>query len=410
MSTILTPELLASLEPSTRDVNEACALPPALYTSEEFFAFEKEAVFDDEWLCVGRVDQVPGPGDYYLFDIVDEPLLVVRDKDGAVRVLSAVCRHRGMQVAEGRGNCTKFVCPYHHWSYGLDGRLLGTPAMERAVGFDKSAHCLPSLPVTVWQGWIFTTFSADPEPLAPKLTELTEALAGYQLDEAVTLTGKTLTDLPWNWKVMLENFNDPYHASRLHGSLQTFAPSGMSDFFPWRPDMGHISRIQRFTQIDGSFNPTQKALLPVFPALTEADRHHGLFALVPPTLAIAVVPDEVAYFIVRPLGAGSISIDIGYCFHPSQLEVPLFDKLFEAAQAGVDNFNVEDVYADTMVQRGLRSRFGPRGRYSWQEETLPQFNRWLVDRYRAHWPSADPTPPDPRDGEARNPRQIPSLT
>src|SRR5215831_18156044 len=385
--TVLTQSLLDSLEPSTRDVNEACLLPPVLYTSEEFFAFEKEAVFGHDWLCVGRVDQVPHPGDWYTIVVLDEPLIVVRGKDDQIRVLSAVCRHRGMVVADGAGNCTTFTCPYHHWSYSLEGRLLGAPAMERAIDFTKSEHSLPSLQVEIWQGFVFASFDPEPAPLAPQLAELDPLLEHFQLNTATTLIGKTLPDLPWNWKVMMENFNDPYHASRLHEPLQTFAPSGMSDFFEWRPGMGHVSRIQHFTQIDGSFNPTMKCLLPVFPSLTEEERMQGMFCLIPPTLALAVVPDEVAYFIIRPQDAGIITIDIGYCFDPEALKVPLFEQLFAAAQAGVDNFNVQDVWADTMVQRGLNSRFGPRGRYSWQESTLPQFNRWLVQRYRRHWPT-----------------------
>jgi phenylpropionate dioxygenase-like ring-hydroxylating dioxygenase large terminal subunit len=368
-------------------VNEACLLPPELYTAEEWYGFEKEAVFGRSWLCVGRGNQIPDPGDWYVFEIADEPLLVVRDQRGDIRVLSAVCQHRGMVVAEGSGNCTKFTCPYHHWSYALDGRLLGAPAMERAAGFRKQDHGLPSLPVEMWQGFIFTTFDPDPEPLAPSLRELEEPLANFELESSVWRAGKTLTDLPWNWKVMLENFNDPYHASRLHEPLQTFAPSGMSDFFDWRDDANHISRIQHFTQIDGSFNPTMKCLLPVFPHLSEEERKRGMFVLVPPTLALAVVPDEVAYFLVKPQSATTISIDIGYCFDAKALEEPLFEYLFEQAEMGVNNFNVQDVYADTMVQRGLRSRFAPRGRYSWQEGTLPQFNRWLVQRYHAHWPT-----------------------
>jgi phenylpropionate dioxygenase-like ring-hydroxylating dioxygenase large terminal subunit len=289
-------------------------------------------------------------------------------------------------VAEGKGSCSKFTCPYHHWSYALDGRLLGAPAMERAVAFSKADHPLPSLKVELWQGFVFCSMDPDAAPLAPGLAELDPLLAHFELDGATTIEGKTLPDLPWNWKVMMENFNDPYHASRLHDPLQTFAPSGMSDFFDWRDGMQHISRVQHFTQIDGSFNPTMKCLLPVFPQLTDEERMRGMFVLVPPTLALAIVPDEVAYFVIRPQGANAITIDIGYCFHPSALEVPLFDKLFEAAQAGVDNFNVQDVYANMMVQRGLRSRYGPRGRYSWQEGTLPQFSRWLVERYRRAWP------------------------
>jgi phenylpropionate dioxygenase-like ring-hydroxylating dioxygenase large terminal subunit len=378
-------DLFASFEQSVRDVNEACLLPPELYTSNEWFEFERQSIFGRSWLCVGRESQIPEPGDWYAFEIVDEPLIVVRDKQSEVRVLSAVCRHRGMVVAEGSGSCSKFRCPYHHWTYDLDGRLLGAPAMERAVDFNKADHSLPSLPVEIWQGFVFTSFDPQPAPLAPSLAELDQPLEHYELPTAAWRAGKTLTDLPWNWKVMLENFNDPYHASRLHEPLQTFAPSGMSDFFEWRDDANHVSRIQHFTQIDGSFNPTMKCLLPVFPGLTEDERRRAVFALIPPTLALAVVPDEVAYFIVKPQSATTITIDIGYCFHPKALEQPLFEYLFEQAEAGVNNFNVQDVYADTMVQRGLRSRFAPRGRYSWQEATLPQLNRWLVKRYRDHW-------------------------
>jgi phenylpropionate dioxygenase-like ring-hydroxylating dioxygenase large terminal subunit len=384
--TLLTPSLLASFEPSVRDVNEACLLPPVIYTSDEFYAFERDAIFGHEWLCVGRADQIPSPGDYYTITIAEEPLIVVRTREGEVRVLSAVCRHRGAVVAEDRGNRTKFMCPYHHWTYSLEGRLLGTPAMERAVGFDKGDNPLPSMKVELWQGFIFCNFDPDAGPLQPTLAELDPLLDHFDLPTATTLEGKTLTDLPWNWKVMMENFNDPYHASRLHEPLQTFAPSGMSDFFDWRDDMGHVSRIQHFTQIDGSFNPTMKCLMPVFPRLTEEERTRGMFVLVPPTLALAIVPDEVAYFLIRPQDANAITIDIGYCFDPSALEVPLFEQLFAAAEAGVNNFNVQDVYANTLTQRGLRSRFGPRGRYSWQEGTLPQLNRWLVDRYRRYWP------------------------
>ncbi len=379
-------ELLSTFEASTLPTNEACLLPREVYTSEAFFRFEKEAIFSREWLCAGRVDQVPNVGDYLVATVFDEPLIVAHTRDG-IRVMSAVCQHRGMILAEQGGNCSRFICPYHHWTYALDGRLISAPEMDRAIGFNKATHNLPSLPVEIWQGFIFTSFDDQVAPLAPTLAELDPLLEHYDLPHTTTRAGTKIPDLPWNWKVMMENFNDPYHASRLHGPLQTFAPSGMSDFFDWRDDMNHISRIQHFTEIDGSFNPTKKCLLPVFPGLTLEERKRGMFILIPPTLALAVVPDEIAYFIIDAQAAGQISIDINYCFNPEALKDPMFEYLFEQAEAGVNNFNVQDVYADTMVQKGLNSRFGPRGRYSWQEGTLPQFNRWLVQRYRRHWPA-----------------------
>ena len=301
--------------------------------------------------------------------------------------MTAVCRHRGMVIAQDSGNCRRFTCPYHHWTYGLDGSLLGTPAMDRAVGFDRSEHPLPQLKVEIWQGFIMANFDHGARPFGPTMTKIDAMLANYGLETTTTLEGKTIPDLPWNWKVMMENFNDPYHASRLHGPLQTFAPSHLNDFLPWDDDDGAVGRIQHFTHIDGSFNPTQRCILPVFANLTDEQRKRGGFVLIPPTLALAIVPDEVAYFIISPQDTGHITINIGYCFESSALEDPMFEYLFDAAEAGVNNFNVQDIYADEMTQKGLNSHFAPRGRYSWQEETLVQFNRWLVRRYRQHWPA-----------------------
>ena len=218
----LSQELLASFNPSIVDVNDACLLPPDVYTSEEFFEFEKEAIFGHEWLCVGRESQTPNPGDYRGYEIAGEPLIVVRDNSGAIRVLSAVCQHRGMVLAEDSGNCARFQCPYHHWTYSLEGKLVGAPQMDNAKGFDRAGFNLPSLPVEIWQGFIFTSFDPEPAPLAPGLTELEEPLAHFNLRTSTTRQGKVLSDLPWNWKVMMENFNDPYHASRLHGAFAEF--------------------------------------------------------------------------------------------------------------------------------------------------------------------------------------------
>jgi phenylpropionate dioxygenase-like ring-hydroxylating dioxygenase large terminal subunit len=386
MSDLLTPDTFASLTASIDDVNSSCTLPPALYVSDEFYRFERESLFSHEWLCVGRTSQIPEAGDYFTRTLVDEPLIVVRDKEGEVRVLSAVCQHRGMVVAEGDGNCSKFTCIYHHWVYGLDGRLLGAPAMEKAVGFEKSQYPLPSLKVEIWKGFIFANFDPDAAPLAPRLRKLEPLVENFDLDNVVMPHTDRLDDLPWNWKVMFENFNDAYHATRLHKGPHDFCPSEMATFFEWDDDDAAVIRLNGFTHIDAGFNATQKALMPIFPGLTDDERQRITFALLPPTLCLGFAPDEVFFFIVEPQSAGSIAIEIGYCFDQQALEHPLFEYLFEQAQAGVKIFNDQDVYADRMVQRGLRSRFAPRGRYSYQEQTLRQFNRWLVSRYARHWP------------------------
>jgi phenylpropionate dioxygenase-like ring-hydroxylating dioxygenase large terminal subunit len=386
--TLFTDEFLASFDASTTDVATACTLPPEIYTDEAFLAFERHTLFSREWLCVGLASQVPASGDYVTTTANGEPIIVARGKDGVVRAFSAVCRHRGMQVADDTGNCGTFTCPYHQWVYGLDGRLLGAPAMERTADFDKKQISLPALAVEEWQGFVFVNFDTDAAPLGPTLGRYEPFLEHYDLEHAVCPGTFTLTDLPWNWKVMFENFNDGYHANRLHHTIQDFCPSRLAAFpVPWDDASNVIFRTNGYTHIDGGFNATTKALLPVFPQLTEEERWRSTFALVPPTLCMGTAPDQAFFFIVRPKTVDTIDVEIGYLLHPSALEHPMFEHLFKMSDAGVQVFVAQDRDATTKVQRGLHSRFAIRGRYSWQEESHVQFNRWLVQRYRRHWPS-----------------------
>lgn len=386
--TILTTELLNSFELSTSGFADSQTLPPEIYTSEEFLDFERRSIFDHEWLCIGLASSIPEPGDWFTKNLNGEPLIVARGKDKEVRVFSAVCQHRAMQICEGSGNNSKFKCPYHHWIYDLDGRLLGAPAMQRTEDFDKSKWGLPNLKTEIWKGFIFVNLDSDAEPLTPTLSRYEPYLENYQLDQAVCPGTFTLESLPWNWKIMFENFNDGYHANRLHQYVQDFCPSDMSSFpVPWDDDSNVIFRESGYVHIDGGFNPTHKALMPIYPELTEEERWRSTFALVPPNLCIGTAPDQAFFFIVSPVTAGTIDVEIGYLFHPTALEHPLFDELFEASDAGVQVFINQDQDATTKVQNGLTSRFAPRGKYSWQEESHVQFNRWLVQRYRKHWPN-----------------------
>ena len=248
---------------------------------------------------------------------------MARAKDGAIHAFSSVCRHRGMEVTEGEGTCTTFTCPYHHWVYGLDGRLLGAPAMERTHDFDKKDWGLPNLAVEVWQGFVFVNLDRDAAPLAPTLARYEPFLEHYHLADCVCPGTFTLTDLPWNWKVMFENFNDGYHANRLHQVIQDFCPSRLAAFpVPWDDASNVVFRTNGYTHIDGGFNATTKALLPVFPDLTEEERWRSTFALVPPTLCLGTAPDQAFFFIVTPQTAGTIDVEIGYLLHPSAARAP----------------------------------------------------------------------------------------
>ena len=384
-SPLLTDAFIESLDSSVVALDRAETLPAACYTDAEFYAFEKEALFDREWLCVGREDWVKDPGDYFTTQIVGEPIVVSRARDGVVRAMSAVCQHRAMLVAEGKGNTRGFVCPYHHWVYGLDGKLVNAPAMERTCDFDKTAVRLPQFKIETWLGFLFINFDLNAAPLAPRLARVAEAVAGYDLanaESATTMTGK----FAWNWKVMFENNNDGYHASKLHqGPLHDFVPSELAIFPDAAPTDAGFLRLNGTLHPDASFNPTQKAVLPVFPRLSEADRGRMTFANVPPTLSLVMTSDVVIYLILRATGPETMEQDTGILVAPGASLDPAFPHRLEMIMTSAGKIIAQDMHVDELVQTGLRSRFAPRGRYSWQEGAQGQFNHWLVPRYRAAW-------------------------
>ncbi|WP_260923604.1 aromatic ring-hydroxylating oxygenase subunit alpha [Novosphingobium sp. 9] len=382
--TVLTRDFFDSFASSVRETEVAESLPPACYTSQEFFGFEKEAIFMREWLCVGREDWVPNTGDYYTFSHSGEPIIIARAQDGSLNAMSAVCQHRAMLVAEGRGNARGFLCPYHHWSYALDGRLVAAPAMSKTCNFDKAQNSLPKLKLESWHGFLFVNFDPDAEPLAPRLACLEPVMANYAVADLKGPQPGEPTVYPWNWKVMFENNNDGYHANRLHhGPLHDIVPSSLASFPELPEGTAGYYRLNGSTHPHASFNPTLKALFEVFPDLTEEERNRVLFVNLPPSLSMVVMNDMVLYLILDARAADSHGLTMGTLVTAGAMQDELYDLKMKMNEEAVTEIVGQDLHVDLMVQAGLNSRFAPRGRYSWQEGAQRQFNLWLVDRYEA---------------------------
>ena len=383
----LNDEFFDSLESSIQEIEHANTLPPLCYTDAGFFDFEKRALFDHEWLCVGRVDWLPNPGDFYTTTVVNEPIVVVHDRDGTIRAMSSVCQHRAMLVAEGAGNTRTFTCPYHHWVYNLKGDLINAPAMEKTCNFHKETSGLPNFKLEIWHGFIFINFDDDAKPLAPRLTALEPILANYEIASAEGPAPDRDIQYPFSWKVMFENNNDGYHANRLHqGEFHDYIPSELAEFPAFLPEeTAGFYRTNGTLHKDASFNPTQKALMPVFPKLTDEERNRMAFANLPPSLSLVLTCDAVIYLILRADGPESHQLDLGVLFAKGAMDDPEFDKKMEMVVERALDINAQDIHVDELVQKGLRSRYAPRGRYSWQEGAQRQFNTWLVPRYRAQW-------------------------
>jgi phenylpropionate dioxygenase-like ring-hydroxylating dioxygenase large terminal subunit len=391
--------VLDGLDASARPIAAgARVLPAEAYKSQAFYAFEHEAVFMRSWLCVGRVQQVAKPGDYMAITLLGEPLLIVHDGDGEIHAMSALCRHRGHPLAEEcNGNAKRFVCPYHRWSYTLSGDLVGAPRMSDAVKLRKlrEESRLPHLRCEIWYGFIFVNFDAEAAPLAPTLAKLVPYMSGYDLDAMVTLPPNFSKEpFPWNWKMLLENYIEPYHTEYVHPIIHDFAPSTGVEFDPWCGDDDNvIVRYVPFLAPDGGLTDKGWAAPACFPpieSLSAKQRHRVGFGMVPPTMNIIFTPDMLCYGLIYPLSPTSLTVGGGlftlggWCVPKSTLALPDFADRVARMMEGSRQLGEQDEAVNLAMQRAKYSRYAPRGRLAPLEETLSQFNRWLALRYRRH--------------------------
>ncbi len=389
---------MESLRKSSGTFETAVGLPPQVYADADFHRFEMDAVFGSEWLCVGRQEQIPNTGDYLAVTRAGEPLIVVRAGDGGIRVMSAVCQHRAMCITASvdrtdddmldapdlqSGSGRTFRCPYHYWVYDLEGQLVGAPEMSRTTGFAVEDVQLPGLVVELWQGFIFANFDGEADRLGPRLAKLDALLTNYDVASLVTVDPVTIPDVPFNWKIMIENFMEMYHNSRLHHGIHDFAPSSNAWYEDFSPGDVAMFGTTGTVHPDGGFNPTFKALFPALPGITAAERDRVIFALVAPSLLMGFQSDSAFWFYVDPTGPTTHALSMAYLFPESTIELSDFGETLGEAITGVSNFNRQDMPTNVATQLGMQSQFAPRGRYSWQERVLAQFNTWLVERYEA---------------------------
>ena len=352
---------------STSSLARATTLAPHCYTSPDVYAREVERVFRRSWICFGREDWLPNAGDYFAFERFGEPLVAVRDERLEVRVFSNVCRHRWHRVAEGRGNKRSLQCRYHSWTYGLDGRLIGAPQMERAESFDRASCRLPELRVERWHGWLYLNFDASAAPLTVQLEGLARFVAPYQPERMRSLAPLEY-DSPWNWKVMIENFMESYHVTSIH--RETLEP-----IFPgvatWGEDSsGPWAVLHNPTR---SGKPSQP-FFSVTPGLSEAQRSDFLVCCAFPLQLFAANPDSCVWYELLPASAERFTLRVHVCV-PRDAS----DEQAEALRSVADAIHREDIRACTSVQEGLRSAFAAPGRLSHLEKCNWQFQRWLTE-------------------------------
>ncbi len=385
--------VVADAASSLGDVRTAHILPAEAYTNEHFWEFERHAIFSREWLCVGHENEVAEPGEHLPLDILGEPIIMVRDELGTVRVLSAMCQHRGHPIFGGLaerapgGTCLKarsLICPYHNWVYGLDGRLIGAPSMHETtpVGELRQTIRLPEIKSEIFHGLVFINFDADAAPLAPQLSKLDAELQTYPLEDLIPTTTLPLFDLGWNWKLHHENAIEPYHTDFVHKGYHGAVPSNLTKFRRFEDGDGQIMRTTGFKSTGSDLFEEEGARLPEIEGLLDEQRGRVLFLSLMPNVFAVIQPSSVSMTILNPQGAGVMNSRRINLFPKKAAADPNFGRITNAQFERNKILIEQDQDTLLALQKAYHSRFTPRGKLAWLETSLPQLNQWLVPRYR----------------------------
>ncbi len=351
------------------DYGYAHSLPGNFYTDTGWLRRERDELFLVDWVCVGRVDEVARPGDFFTFDHVGEPILVVHGRDGVIRALANVCRHRGTVIADGSGNARKFLCPYHHWAYDTTGQLLNAPQLDANESFDRGNCRLPEIRLETWRGFLFVCFADAVPGLAASLAPLDEVIGNYHLEQ---MSLRYVTEATWetNWKCLLENFMEGYHLTPLHrDTLHKVNPSHLCRHLP--PGELHFGYSVGFTERVGDARVGH-------PDLSDDELDTCVMFAVPPGFCVGVGSDYSSFLCLRPQAPDRVRVKMGLIFHGDDWRDAEVARAIELFEQTMD----EDKQVLLRVQQGLGSRHHAPGPLAGRdlEGTIWDFYQYLGRR------------------------------
>ena len=351
----------------------AHAMPTSVYTSEAFLAEELAHIFSKDWYCIGRASALANAGDYATCELAGQQIVVLRDRDGALRALSNVCLHRMSTLLEGRGNTKLIVCPYHAWTYNLDGKLRGAPAMTLNDGFCKDAYALPKIRCEEWQGWVFVNLDPDAAPVSEKLADLETMIAGYNMTD---YTEAFYEEHVWdtNWKVLAENFMESYHLPVCHaGTIGGL--SRLEDMIcpPGLPAFNYHTILKDESLKIAMAHPSNDRL-------QGEERRTTYLLAIYPSLLITLTPGYFWYLSLHPKGPGKVHIRFGGGMSDDFKNDPDVHDHFASLKALLDDVNIEDRGCTEKVYRGVCSNLARPGHLSHLERPNYDFAQYLMSR------------------------------
>jgi Rieske 2Fe-2S family protein len=354
-------------------------LPAKYYTDPEIFRREIEAIYFDSWICAGRAEMIEHPGDYFLRDVAGESIIVTRDAASTVRAFYNVCRHRGTRmctVAEGTFD-GRVQCPYHGWTYGLDGRLLGAPHMD-APGFIRDDYPLHEVRTATWDGHLFLHLGRDPQPLSENLGSLPERFAPWRMQE-LRMYKRVLYDVAANWKLIVGNYNECLHCPMLHPALNKLTDYLGAD--NEAPSPGYIGGCMGFRPGVETMSIDGKRRREYLPGLGESEKKLVAYYAVYPNLLLSLHPDYMLVHTLWPEAPNRTKVVCEWYFHPREIAQPGF--VAGDAIEFWDMTNREDWRISELAQLGIQSRAYTPGPYSDRESLLHSFDEYVLKRLQA---------------------------
>ena len=378
------------VDPSNRVAGLQRSLPTSWYLSEAIFGREKDLIFTREWFCAGREEKLPKAGDSLVLSVLGESILVVRTKDGELKAHYNVCRHRGSRLClseednedvhlnGGITNAGTIRCPYHLWTYGLDGQLLSAPHLREADGLRNEDFSLYPVGLKIWGGFFFLNLSpadaaAEGRTLLKQLGPIPDRVARYPL--RALRSAKTITYyVSANWKVIVENYNECYHCAGVHPELCEVVPSFKAH------GGAHLDWERGIDHKDGAFTFTRSGTTnrPPFAGLDDDERSRHKGELIYPNFMLSLSPEHAAAFSLWPLDPGRTRVVCDFLFDPEEMAKPDFDPM-DAVEFW-DLINRQDWAICQRVQLGMQCRVHKFGYYAPMEDLSLDIRRYVAER------------------------------
>ncbi|SLN64374.1 aromatic ring-hydroxylating oxygenase subunit alpha [Oceanibacterium hippocampi] len=327
-----------------------------------------------DWICVAREEEIAEPGDFLTLNIIDEPVVVARNEAGNVSAFSNVCQHRGVAVVQGRGNRKRFSCPYHAWSYDLDGKLVAAPHMGEATGFDPKTCRMPQLGVGLWGGFVFINLADEPMPFSDFIGRFAEEFDYLRLQDC-RLAERIEFDLPCNWKFVAENLLDAYHARVAHAK----------SFGKYRDTVDYFKDLPGQDGLFGEYNssalvPGGQSLFGNMPWLEDKPSTFACLGHLPPNLQLFGRCDNAVWDAIWPINPDRTILHLNILFPKD-----LFKRDDFKAKLGIyADFQRQVIEEDrdlvTSLQRGAYSRKFVPGRLSTLEHGIYNLINYQIDR------------------------------